>query len=531
MAQIVGVTTACEDVRKRLVPRCNRPKIQPMTRHSPAATESTAQEAHSTALYSALKARDTRFDGRFFTGVTSTGIYCRPVCKVKAPRRENCRFFDLAAQAESAGFRPCLRCRPELAPHSSRWSIQDASATLAHQAAHLLDEPDAWGDEPPTVEKLAARMGVSDRHVRRIFEAQFGVSPLQYLQTRRLLNAKQLLTDTDLSMTQVALSSGFASVRRFNAAFVMHYKLNPTQLRRAGATTNSEGSMVKLGYRPPYDAQAMLMFARTRAIDSVEFVDLNNGATQAGRTLRIELGDKSYAGWLRVDIDAAKLQVNLRVSDSLREVLPLVIRRVRNWLDLDADPAAINSVLQKHFPAGDGLRVPGTMDGFELAVRAVLGQQITVAAARTLAQRLVNRFGEAIQTPHPALTRLFPSPDVLAQASGDTLGRLGIVKTRQAAIVAIAQGVASQQLQLHSGADVHATIAALKALPGIGDWTAQYIAMRALRWPDAFPAGDVALHKALGVAGSRFAAKEAQALSQAWKPWRSYAVIRAWTTL
>ncbi len=534
MARIVGARDTREHVRKRLDCCGNVPKIQPMTRNSPALVESPAQEAQSTALYSALKARDARFDGRFFTGVTSTGIYCRPVCKVKAPRRENCRFFDLAAQAESAGFRPCLRCRPELAPQSSRWSIQDASATLAHQAARLLDEPDAWPDALPTVEKLAARMGVSDRHVRRIFEAQFGVSPLQYLQTRRLLSAKQLLTDTDLSMTQVALSSGFASVRRFNAAFVSHYKLNPTQLRKAGAATDGEGSTVKLGFRPPYDAHAMLSFAQKRTIETIEFVALDTNSTGAGRTIRIESGGKTYLGWLVADIDTLKTQVRLTVSDSLREVLPLVIRRVRQWLDLDADPDAINAVLHASFPEGDGLRVPGTMDGFELAVRAVLGQQITVAAARTLAQRLVNTFGEAIDTPYPALTRLFPSPAVLAQASGDALGQLGIVKTRQAAIVAIARGVASQQLQLNSSADVSATIALLKELPGIGDWTAQYIAMRALRWPDAFPAGDVALHKALGVQGSqnvRLAAKEAEARSQAWKPWRSYAVIRAWATL
>ncbi len=502
-----------------------------MSRQLPPAALTPAEEAQSTALYSALKARDARFDGRFFTGVTSTGIYCRPVCKVKAPRRENCRFFDLAAQAESAGFRPCLRCRPELAPQSSRWSIQDASATLAHQAAHLLDEPDAWGSEQPTVERLAARVGVSDRHVRRIFEAQFGVSPLQYLQTRRLLCAKQLLTDTALPMTQIALASGFASVRRFNAAFVSHYKLNPTALRRAGASTDGEGSTVKLGFRPPYDAQALLAFVGKRSIDTIEFVATDLYQSRAGRTFRIEIGKKTHSGWLFADIDPVKTQVRLTVSDSLREVLPLVIRRVRHWLDLDADPQTINSVLHAGFPEGDGLRVPGTMDGFELAVRAVLGQQITVAAARTLAQRLVNTFGDAIDTPYPQLSRLFPSPAVLAQASGDALGQLGIVKTRQAAIVGVAQAVVSQQLQLHGGADVPATIARLKELPGIGDWTAQYIAMRALRWPDAFPAGDVALHKALGVQGLRTAAKDAERLSEAWRPWRSYAVIRAWATL
>jgi AraC family transcriptional regulator of adaptative response / DNA-3-methyladenine glycosylase II len=219
----------------------------------------------------------------------------------------------------------------------------------------------------------------------------------------------------------------------------------------------------------------------------------------------------------------------LRVSDSLREVLPLVIRRVRTTFDLDADPAAIHGVLHGAFPEGDGLRVPGALDGYELAVRAVLGQQITVAAARTLAQRMVDRFGEPVETPWPQLTRLFPAPGVLAAASGDALGQLGIVRQRQAAIVGIAQAVADKRLQLHSGADVNATLATLKELPGIGDWTAQYIAMRALRWPDAFPAGDVALHKALGVQGMKNPAREAEAASHAWKPWRSYAVIRAWS--
>jgi AraC family transcriptional regulator, regulatory protein of adaptative response / DNA-3-methyladenine glycosylase II len=212
-------------------------------------------------------------------------------------------------------------------------------------------------------------------------------------------------------------------------------------------------------------------------------------------------------------------------------VLPAVIQRLRATLDLDADPLAINSALHSSFPNGDGLRVPGAMSGYELAVRAVLGQQITVAAARTLAQRLVQRFGEPIATPFPELTRLFPQPSVLARAEGDALGQLGIVKQRQAAIVGIARAVHEKRLQLHGGADVQRTIEALKQLPGVGDWTAQYIAMRALRWPDAFPAGDVALHKALGVQGAGNAARAAQAASQAWKPWRSYAVIRAWASL
>jgi AraC family transcriptional regulator of adaptative response / DNA-3-methyladenine glycosylase II len=387
-----------------------------------------------------------------------------------------------------------------------------------------LDEPDAWNGALPTVEQLAARLGVSERHLRRIFEAQFGVSPLQYLQTRRLLTAKQLLADTDLPITQVALASGYASVRRFNAAFSQHYGLNPTQLRRDGGQAGA-GAQVRLGYRPPYDAAAMLGFFAQRRIEGVEHVDADK------LTLMRTIEAAGARGWFSASFDPLRSHVLLQVSDSLRAQLPLVIRRVRALLDLDADPQAINAVLHASFPQGDGLRVPGAVSGYELAVRAVLGQQITVAAARTLAQRLADRFGEPVETPHPGLRRLFPSPAALAQADGDALGQLGIVRQRQAAIVAIARAVAQGQLQLHSGTDVPATIDALKALPGIGDWTAQYIAMRALRWPDAFPAGDIALHKALGVRDARHPAREAEAASQAWKPWRSYAVIRAWYSM
>ena len=268
----------------------------------------------------------------------------------------------------------------------------------------------------------------------------------------------------------------------------------------------------------------MLGFFGKRMLPGVEFV---RGET-IGRTLAIESGGRLHQGWLVAEFLGAQHQVLLRVSDSLCEVLPQVIRRVRAAFDLDADPEGINKVLHASFPRCDGVRVPGGLSGFELAVRAVLGQQITVAAARTLAQRLVDRFGEAIDTPFPELGRLFPEPAVLARAGGDALGQLGIVKQRQAAIVAIARAVADKRLQLHGGADVHATLAQLQQLPGIGDWTAQYIAMRALRWPDAFPAGDVALHKALGVQGSASPARAALAASQAWKPWRSYAVVRAW---
>jgi len=483
------------------------------------------------ACYQALKARDARFDGSFFTGVTSTGIYCRPVCRVRTPRRENCRFFGHAAQAEHAGFRPCLRCRPELAPHSGAWSIQDASATLAQQAARLLDDPEAWAGGPCTVDRLARRLGVSDRHVRRIFESQFGVSPVQYLQTRRLLRAKQLLADTPLPVTQIALASGYASVRRFNAAFAQHYGLNPTQLRRVGSHGAQAGCEVRLGYRPPYAVEAMGAFLRGRAIAGMESVSGTAASPVYARTLALEWQGHWHEGWLAAEFQPARGHVALQVSEPLLPVLPQVIHRVRAALDLDADPGPIDVLLGDRFPGCDGLRVPGCLSGYELGVRAVLGQQITVAAARTLTQRLVDRFGQPLPVPAHGLTRLFPRAAVLAQADGDALGQLGIVRQRQAAIVALARAVAEKRIVLQPGSDVNATMAALRQLPGIGDWTAHYIAMRALRWPDAFPAGDVALQKALGVLGSPQPARAAEAASQDWRPWRSYAVLRAWQTL
>ena len=485
---------------------------------------SPATPLDADACYRAVAAHDARFDGAFFIGVTSTGIYCRPVCRVKTPRRENCRFFAHASQAEGAGFRPCLRCRPELAPQTLAWSAQDASALLAQHAARLLDSPDAWGDEVPSVAGLAARLGVSDRHLRRVFEAELGVSPMDWLQTRRLLAAKQLLADTRLPVAQVALAAGFASLRRFNAAFAAQYRMSPTALRRDGSEAKpGDGIAVTLGYRPPYDVREMLQFLQQRGIAGVEQIDQSTHTV--ARTLRL---DDDTRGWIACRFEPEQHRVQVRVADSLAPQLPRVIARVRAWLDLDADPAAIHAVLGADFPALAGLRVPGTLDGFELAVRAVLGQQVTVAAARTLTTRLVERFGTPLATPIDGLTRLFPSPAALAAASGDELGQLGVVRQRQAAIHALAQAVSSGQIRLHAGADVAATMDALKALPGIGAWTADYIALRALRWPDAFPSGDVALQKALSPDGQRLTARAAEGRAERWRPWRAYAVIRAW---
>ena len=497
----------------------------------------------SDACYLALAARDARFDGCFFTGVVSTGIYCRPICRVRTPRRENCRFFSHAAQAERAGFRPCLRCRPEMAPGTPAWSFTDAGDILVREALQWLEAPPTGSATPLSVAGLAGRLGVSDRHLRRLFEDKLGVSPVQYLQTHRLLAAKHLLADSRLPMTRVAQLSGFGSLRRLNAAFLAHYRLSPSQLRRGGPqalATPSPGISLRLGYRPPYDVAALLGFLHARAIAGMEQIDLpvSGCATLPGlrRTLAITAGaGPSRVGWFDVRFDEARHQVVVQVADSLAEALPTVIHRLRAMLDLDADPAATQAVLcHMPGPAGgfEGMRVPGCIDGFELAVRAVLGQQITIAAARTLTARLVGCLGDTLLLPAgidagalPA--RLFPSAQTLAQTPADTLGRLGIVRQRQAAILAIAQAVCEERLDLNSLADPQACVARLRELPGVGAWTAQYIAMRALRWPDAFPASDVALHKALGLAGPR-AAAEANTLSQAWRPWRSYAVIRAW---
>ena len=509
----------------------------------PSATPPRTDTAEDEGRYLALRTRDARFDGQFFTGVTSTGIYCRPVCAVRTPRRENCSFFALAAQAESAGFRPCLRCRPEVAPQALAWSVQDATTILVQQAVRLLDASEAWGDgQGTTVAQLAQRLGVSDRHLRRIFESALGISPLQYLQTRRLLTAKQLLTDTDLPVTQVGLLSGFASVRRFNAAFAQHYHLNPSALRRqpqrapdAPAPLAGQGDeatpggavRVRLGYRPPYDIAALVGFFAARAVPGMEWADPATRCLR--RTLAMPGPDgAARTGWVEAQFDPARHQITLRVGDGLRDALPQVIHRARAWLDVDADPLAIEAALGTAFPAGEGLRVPGCLDGFELAVRAILGQQITVAAARTLAARLVARFGDAVATPWPELALSFPRAAVLAQADGDALGQLGIVRQRQGAITALARAVAGGELSLHIGAPVASTLAALRALPGVGDWTAQYIAMRALRWPDAFPAGDVALQQALGVRGQPKPAHAAEQAAEAWRPWRSYALVRAW---
>ncbi|MEO8081556.1 MAG: Ada metal-binding domain-containing protein [Caldimonas sp.] len=488
------------------------------------------------AAYQVLLARDARFDGRLFVGVTSTGIYCRPICRVRTPSRRNCRFFGTPAQAEAAAFRPCLKCRPEIAPGPGLpWTVMDASRTLARQAAAALDEGAASG-ETPSVAALAGRLGVSDRHLRRIFLAEHGVTPLQYLQTRRLLLAKQLLTDTGMPIAQIALTSGFRSLRRFNAAFSGGYRMNPTRLRRnspeagrPGLARDAAGPLtaitVRLGYRPPHDEAALLAFVALRAIPGVETVD----GLAIRRTVRAG-AIAAPAGWLEARFVPAASRVQLSFAPALGTASGAVIAAVRRWLDLDAAPEAIDAALAG-LPGAPGLRLPGSVDAFELAVRAVLGQQVTVAGARTLAARLVERFGSEIATPWPDVRRAFATPDVLARAPVERIAELGIIRTRAEAIIALGREWPQLAPLVAPGAAPDVLVERLCALRGIGPWTAHYIAMRALGWPDAFPPGDVAALKAMRQLHGTATPRDADRHAEAWRPWRSYALLRLWNSL
>ncbi len=500
--------------------------------------------AAASGLYAALRARDARFDGRLFVGVRSTGIYCRPVCRVRTPLLRNCRFFGNPASAEDAGFRPCLRCRPELAPGLA---FVDSSRTLAHTAARLLARAVQEGRDVALPE-VAARLGVTDRHLRRIFAAEHGVAPVDYLTTQRLLQAKQLLTDTGLPVTEVALASGFSSLRRFHAAFAERYRLSPGALRReragavaesrgaseaAGAYRTAHGLVVRLGYRPPYDIAGVLRFFARRQLDGIEQVD--PGAGRIARTLAWTHGGRHVAGWLDARFEPGRHEIAIEVAPALVPALGSLLQRVRQGLDLDADPALVDPVIAAlPAPPVPGLRVPGAMDGFEAAVRVVLGQQVTVAAARTLTSRLVHAFGEPIETPWPGLTRLFPTAAAIAGAAPEAIGRLGIVRQRVRALQALAAAVAGGTLDLHPGAPLAPTLDTLRALPGVGEWSVQLIALRALGWPDAFPASDIGVLDALARVDPTLPprnARAAAARAEAWRPWRGYAAMRLWQLL
>jgi len=470
--------------------------------------------------YQALLTRDARFDGRFFVAVKSTRIYCRPICRVKPPLQKNCRYFSHAAGAEAAGFRPCKRCRPELAPGNSS---MEASSHLARSTAHCINQ-DYLADH--SLADLAEKLGVTDRQMRRVFRTEFGVSPVEFWQTQRLLLAKQLLTDSRLPVTTVAFASGFQSLRRFNALLKERYRLTPTDLRKAQkekVAENFSDFAFRLSYRPPLDWDRLLAFLTQRTIPGVEAVF--DGAYF--RTVRIKRHDRQWVGTIRVEHERDQNMLSVRLSDSLLPVCAVVLERTKQLFDLHADPAAISSALRSLPGFRPGMRVPGSFDSFEMATRAILGQQISVAAARTLAGRLAAHFGDPLPKPAFSLTHLFPSPRKIARASSDEISALGITTKRAQTLIALASAISRGDLALSPGSRIEETLTQLQTIPGIGQWTAQYIAMRALAWPDAFPHTDLGICKALDQTNPN----KILELAEKWRPWRAYAALHFWTNL
>ena len=502
--------------------------------------------------YQAVLARDPRFDGHFFTAVSTTGVYCRPVCPARTPRRSSCGFYRTAVAAEHAGFRPCLRCRPELAPGRVDFNASLAESVFAHLQAGALDEG--------TVETLATDIGLSSRQVRRIVLDHFGVTPIEVAQTHRLLFAKKLLHETRLSMTQLAFASGFRSLRRFNAAFRDRYGLAPSALRRQAGGCGAaiaddrplaEDIVLRLSYRPPLDWVVLAEYLRFRGTNGVEMVEVVDGSPVYRRTVSLPSSTGPIDGWVSVSCPpvAAPTRSGARratsdvlivaMSSALLPVLMGATQRLRALFDLDADPLRIATHL-----GGDpllagidglaGLRVPGAWDAFELALRAVLGQQVSVAGASTLSGRLARRFGATIATPFAGLDRGAVTADALASAELGDIAAVGMPKSRANTVRELARFAAGGGLRMMPGTSCEEAVRRLDAIAGIGPWTANYIAMRALRHPDAFPAADLGLRKALGSLERSPSIPTEAALAQrseAWRPWRAYAAIALWHSL
>jgi len=470
------------------------------------------------ACYRAVKTRDSRFDGRLFVGVHSTGIYCRPICPARTPKFENLSFFTNAAAAQEAGFRPCLRCRPECSPEIGAW--RGTSNTVSRALALIGD---GFLDGDADVDALAARLGVGERQLRRLFQKHLGASPIMVAQTRRVHLAKQLIHDTSMTMVDVALASGFGSVRRFNDTFRTLYKRPPSELRRK--SVRDPEITITLSYAPPYDWAAMMEFFGARAIDGVEVVT-------AERYLRaIEID--GVQGAVSVAPVAGKNALAATIAFPNVKALPTIVSRLRRMFDVGADVRAITAHLKKDarlahaIKARPGLRVPGAWDPFELAMRAVLGQQITVGAARKLAGKLTALCGTPLSLAVPGLTHTFPSAAQVAEAD---LSAMGMPGARLRTLTAVAKAALAERDLFSTAVDLESAVARLCALPGIGEWTAQYIALRALHEPDAFPASDVGLLRAMDDhLGRRATAEELLTIAQGWRPWRAYAAQHLWT--
>jgi AraC family transcriptional regulator of adaptative response / DNA-3-methyladenine glycosylase II len=465
--------------------------------------------------------RDRRFDGRFFVGVKTTGIYCRPICPANPPRSENVRFFASAAAASEAGFRPCLRCRPECAPGSPAWA---GTSTTVQRGLRLIAE---GALDENDVENLAGRLGVTSRHLRRLFARHVGASPVAVAHTQRLHFAKRLIDQTALPMREVSAAAGFGSVRRFNDAFRKTYDRSPRELRRGRVTGEASGLLrLALPYREPYDWNRLMAFFAARAIPGLERI------VERRYQRAVRIGDTQGV----IDIRDEGGSIALTVHGIATEMLFPVAQRVRGMFDVDApidDIAAVlgrDPQLRAWLRGCPGLRVPGAWDGWELAVRAILGQQVSVRAATTLAGRIVEAYGETLaqddsgQMPN----RLFPTPARLARAR---LERLGIVRSRARSIRALARAVLDGGVRFDATGQCEAFREALTRIPGIGDWTADYVAMRAIKDPDAFPAADLGLLRAFDhAAGRRLRPRELLKRAERWRPWRAYAALLIWNS-
>ena len=480
------------------------------------------------ALTAAFGKKDARLDGQVFVGVASTGIYCRPVCRARRPKIDSCVYYRTAAEAEQAGYRPCLLCRPECAPGVME---SDATDSLAIRIAQTLEENCASGKDFGTI---VARIGDSEQHARQVFMEAYRVDPDQALQTYRMHLAKSLLTDTSLPIAQIAVSTGFSSPDRLNDAFKAHYRFHPASLRKRveAGHRNSKGITLMLGYRPPYRWDVLLSFFSARAIREVEKI----ADGKYYRSIRLATAHGApLEGWLCVANDEKRRALSVSMSESLWPVLPTVLLKVKQQFDLRCDPHAVYEILQAMNEIRPGLciigtRLPGCFDPFEMAVRAVLGQQISVKAANTLAARMVKEFGAEMQTGMEGLTRSFPSAEEvlsLGDSIEERFGELGVTSARSRTIRELAK------MSLQSGAGFwqrgcpEEEIEKLTAIKGIGSWTAHYIAMRAMGEPDAFLETDHGVKKAL----SPLLPKEVLKVSDAWRPWRSYATVNLWNSL
>jgi AraC family transcriptional regulator of adaptative response / DNA-3-methyladenine glycosylase II len=468
--------------------------------------------------FRALRSRDARFDGRFFTAVRTTGIYCRPICPARAAKRENLVFFAHAAAAEDAGFRPCLRCRPDAAPSTPTWG---GTRAVVSRALRLIAEGALDGGD---VDDLGARVGLGARHLRRLFLRHLGATPVAVAQTRRLHLARTLIHTTPLPLSDIAFGSGFSSLRRFNAAFRAAYGIPPTSLRKRGPRAAASAQIeLRLNYRPPYDWPGILDFLRARAIAGVERVTDQEYA----RTVGIE----NESGIIRVRHAPRGEHLVLSIPLSLSTSIHRIAERVARMFDVGADPDIIASQLSRDRQLGavvrrhPGVRVPGCWDRFELAVRAIVGQQITVAGATKILGRIARTYGSSLEGGDPDLDTRFPTAEILAQVDLS-----GMPAARARTLRELARSVAGGSNCLDTGASLETSIARLVAIPGIGPWTAHYIAMRALGEPDAFPTGDVALRRAAGH-GSPLTEAALLRRAERWRPWRAYAAIYLWRSL